>query len=82
MKIATWNEDFETVKSCLINKDLENLIIIGDLNVRIGNLQQPLDEYFFTKFKAGLNTRTSRDVFINSKGRMFLEFCQDFGLTL
>lgn len=80
LRTSTWNEDLEATRSFLINKDLENLVIIGDLNVRIGNLQQPLDEFFMSKFKAGLHTRTSQDAVINSKGKMFFEFCQDFGL--
>lgn len=78
LRTATCNEDLELVKNVLINKDLENLII-GNY---IGNLQQSLDEFIKSTFKSGFDTRKSRDSVVNSKGNMFMEFCQDFGLHI
>lgn len=82
LRAATWNEDFEDVRRFLINEDVENMILMGDLNIRIGNLQQPMDEFTKSTFRSGFDTRKSRDLKINTKGKRFLELCQDFGLHI
>lgn len=80
LREANWMADFEKVKHFLINENVENPILIGDLNIRIGNIQQPLDDFFKSTFKAGLDTRKSIDVTENKKGKSFIEVCEDFGL--
>lgn len=82
LRAATWNADFEAVKNFFTNKVLVNPIIIGDLNIRIGNIQQYLDDFIRVSFKSGLPERSSRDSVANSKGKRFCDFCQDFGLHI
>ena len=55
--------------------------MVGDINVRIGNLQQNLDATNIN-FNAGLDTRKSKDEVVNAKGRSFMEFCNDYGLVV
>lgn len=82
LRAASWKEDYDTVYNFLINEDVENLIIIGDLNIRIGTLQQPLDDFIKSSFKAGFDLRNSKDHEKNAKGKMFLDLCEDFGLYI
>lgn len=82
LRAATWQTDFESVRNFFTNKKLINPVIIGDLNIRIGNTQQMLDEFLRSSFEAGLPIRKSKDVVINGKGKSFIELCQDFGLYI
>ena len=82
LRAATWYDSFELVKHFLTNEDVENLVLIGDLNIRIGNEQQYLDEFIKSTFKAGFEIRKSKDPIVEAKGKAFLELCQDFGLHI
>ncbi|XP_059226688.1 uncharacterized protein LOC131998414 [Stomoxys calcitrans] len=59
-----------------------SIIIAGDTNARIGMQQQQLQDALATEFSAGLETRRSKDPILNSKGKRFLEFCDDNGLIV
>lgn len=55
---------------------------MGDLNIRIGQYQQQIDEVVKEIFSAGLEIRSSKDHVSNSKGVAFMEFCNDMGLVV
>lgn len=74
------NAEFNTVKHFFEENNVANPIIIGDLNIRIGNLQQYIDDIYRQLFKAGMDLRNSNDNEVNSKGRQFIKFCSDENL--
>ncbi|XP_075157502.1 uncharacterized protein LOC142230757 [Haematobia irritans] len=55
---------------------------MGDLNVRIGEQSQYLNEIYEETFKAGLGRRKSKDKIVNNNGRKLLEFCTDNNLLI
>lgn len=79
---VNWERDFEELKLTMQMNYVVNPIIMGDLNIRIGEEQQLLDENLMTAFPAILQTRQSKDKILNSKGRRFLEYCKDKGLII
>ncbi|XP_075160593.1 uncharacterized protein LOC142233513 [Haematobia irritans] len=59
-----------------------NPIIIGDLNARIGEYCQHLNEIYEELFDAGLEERKSKDQTINGNGRKLLELCDNNNLLI
>lgn len=55
---------------------------MGDINVRIGQQQQNIEEVYKVALRAEKEARNSQDTTLNKKGREFLEFCEDFGLVV
>lgn len=82
MRSATWNEDFQKLDLFLKENYIENPIVIGDLNIRIGNMQIEIEEDQKSTFYAGLEERKSKDVEINTRGKNFIDFCYDHGLLI
>lgn len=54
-----------------------NIVIVGDLNIRIGNAQIVPAEIIESKSKVNVE-RSSKDKVVNSKGKMFLELCDNY----
>lgn len=77
-----WNSEFHQVKNFFEEVEILNPIIMGDLNIRIGEHTQEIDEVANEVFRAGIEERKSKDKIANSKGETFLEFCNDFGLFI
>ncbi|XP_075150847.1 uncharacterized protein LOC142224955 [Haematobia irritans] len=77
-----WDRGFEKIRETFRNKKDASIILAGDMNVRIGNLQQPLSEVILAEFKPGTEYRRSRDEIVNTKGKQFKEFCDDNGLVV
>ena len=75
-----WSNDFNKVKNLFQEHAITNPITIGDLNVRIGNTQQDIDDLYMEGFKAGKDVRRSKDVTVNAKGNQFMQFCLDENL--
>ncbi|XP_075150635.1 uncharacterized protein LOC142224734 [Haematobia irritans] len=82
MRPAVWENIYENIKSILTKNRFVNPIIIGDLNIRIGNLQVHIEDEMKHEFVSGLEERKSKDAVINSRGRKFLDLCYDFGLVI
>ncbi|XP_037930453.1 uncharacterized protein LOC119665239, partial [Teleopsis dalmanni] len=74
-----WENNFQQLANHLVEENVENTILIGDLNVRIGNIQQNIEEIFLNEFKSGVECRQSKDVVANSRGKKFIELCCDYG---
>ena len=64
-----WNEDFEILVGVLLNQNLENVIVMGDLNVRIGNLQIKIAESNLSSISKIFEQRQSKDIFVNARGK-------------
>lgn len=77
-----WITTFYKLEKLFTEDDIKNPIIIGDLNVRIGNYQQVLDENIVADFKSISFPKKSRDVVANAKGRDFIKLCNDYGLYI
>lgn len=77
-----WNKEFEEVKDFFREATDTNIIMVGDVNVRIGNIQQDLDESYKTNFIAGFGSRKSKDEVVNARGRSFMEFNDNYGLIV
>uniref|UniRef100_T1H9V3 Reverse transcriptase domain-containing protein n=1 Tax=Rhodnius prolixus TaxID=13249 RepID=T1H9V3_RHOPR len=71
-----WREDFEGVYDFVSNCQV-NIVIVGDLNIRIGNAQIVPAEIIESKSKVNVE-RSSKDKVVNSKGKMFLELCDNY----
>lgn len=79
---ANWRDEFALVRNYFLDKDIVNPMLIGDLNVRIGELQQNLDDVIKSSFAAGMGIRRSNDLTVNGIGREFMDFCTDNGLVV
>lgn len=62
--------------------NITNPILIGDLNARIGEITQELNEVYQELFVAGLETRKSKDRHINKKGNQIIELCTNNNLLI
>lgn len=76
-----WVDEFSLIKSYLTERDQVTPIIIGDLNARIGNLEQIVEDMYKSQCVLS-DKRTSKDSIINSKGRKLMEFCNSNGLVV
>lgn len=75
-----WDREFNVIKEFVNITSLDNLIVVGDVNIRIGEHQQHLVQFFRELFTAGQDLRKSKDKVINKKGKDFMDFCDDYGL--
>jgi hypothetical protein len=76
-----FDRNISNLRSNLSNQGFRKVIVMGDMNVRIGEIQQELLEEVQHGSKV-LNTRKSQDKEINQKGRVFVEFCNDYNLRI
>lgn len=76
----SWHQEFDEFRDFVTNSTLVNPILLGDLNIRIGEHQQFMDTIFTETFSAGLNVRKSKDKIINNKGNTFMNFCEDYSV--
>lgn len=77
---ASWVEEFNLLKDFMVNHWQSNMVILGDTNTRIGTIQQEVDEIY--NFQSDLKFRKSKDVISNSKGKQFIDFCDDVGMVI
>jgi exonuclease III len=68
LRSETWQEEFQNLQNHIRNSGTQNLIIIGDCNVRLGELSQEYVEEVHAKTNA-LEKRRSEDKIVNSRGR-------------
>lgn len=77
---AVWNSDFAKLKQ-LMDSNLLNPILCGDVNVRIGESQQTIDEHLLQGIE--LNTkRSSKDKVVSGDGKKYMEMLDENGLIL
>ncbi|XP_055842530.1 putative uncharacterized protein DDB_G0286901 [Episyrphus balteatus] len=77
-----WEEDFQIYNRILQEFNTHNVVVIGDLNVQIGESQILMKEQ-----TASLNVllkpkRNSKDKVLNNKGKRFTETCDDAGIVI
>lgn len=69
------------LKSDLRGTELENPVLIGDHNIRIGAEQQDLEDIYHNN--PHLKTiRQSKNKTVNTKGKEYLEFCSEENLCI
>lgn len=74
-----WDADFNLMKLVLSDTyNLQNIILMGDMNVRIGE-EQVLDESVMEQNYKICSTRRSKDKIVDGKGRKLLELLDDIG---
>ncbi|XP_070853202.1 uncharacterized protein [Drosophila suzukii] len=75
-----WDEEFEPVKKAFENKEtpIDNVIVMGDVNIRIGEIKQPVEP---NPCVANTNGRLSHDK-KRKNGSKFLSFCADNKLQI
>ena len=74
---ATWNSDSEDIDQYFLANYEENIILIGDMNARIGEVQQSIDEIISSTFEADLGQRSSEDKILNPRGSKILGLCNN-----
>lgn len=79
---SDWSNEFHDLKTFFTNNSDTNSIVVGDMNVRIGAINQDIDDIHKSKFTAGLEERKSEDKIVNSKGKQLIEFFNDYGLVV
>lgn len=77
-----WVSTLHRLEKLMSENILGNVILIGDLNIRIGNSQQVVDRELLPNFNFWTSIRKSKDLIVNSKGSEFLNFCSDYGLFI
>ncbi|XP_075163172.1 uncharacterized protein LOC142235800 [Haematobia irritans] len=82
LRSANWAKDFENVKQLLDITKHESVALIGDINIRIGELQQEIIPLFMEKFPSGLARRSSKDKVCNGRGRTYTEFCNENNMII
>lgn len=78
---SEWGRDFEDLKN-FIDKFMfnRNFILVGDCNCRIAD-EQTIPEQITLESKIR-TIRVSKDLALNRKGRLFLDFCADNNLVI
>jgi len=71
-----WLNTFAKYNDFVINFDLNNILILGDFNARIGQLDNTIIEF------DGFDSRRSKDKTLNSNGHQLLSFCDDFNFII
>lgn len=79
---ANWTHEFSTVRDYFDQNEVQRAIIMGDINVRIGGINQILSDSDRQLFLNGFDQRNSKDQVTNSNGKKFIDFCNDFGLVV
>ncbi|XP_075163988.1 uncharacterized protein LOC142236632 [Haematobia irritans] len=82
IRSADWRQEFERAKVFFEEKKCENIILIGDINVRIGDLQQDIVELYLNYFRAYTGMRKSLDNEVNLNGRKYIDFCNEQNLII
>lgn len=77
-----WTNEFNNITEIVSRTTESRIILAGDMNIRIGKLQQNLEDCLESEFVAGTESRKSKDDVVNSKGTKFMEFCDDKGLMI
>lgn len=80
LRAETWWNQFNNIKTFFIEHAPSNVIIMGDLNIRIGEAQQTLLNDNYNHIVNAV--RRSKDKIKNSRGQAFLDFCDDYSLLL
>lgn len=73
---------FTLAKLFIEENKCENLVLMGDINVRIGETQQDIVELYRDSFQACTGMRKSQDKEVNANGRRYIDFCNEQNLII
>jgi len=77
-----WERDFKNIETFLCEHEVQNLLILGDLNARIGE-EQMLTEGILSEVNGSFSeVRVSKDSVVNSRGRKILRLVDNLGLVI
>jgi len=71
-----WEEGFSDYMNFFLHFDLNNFIFLGDLNARIGQLDNVIADIDC------FGGRKSKDFFVNRNGHQVIDFCNDNNLVI
>jgi exonuclease III len=77
-----WEKEFDELTTFLNKNSFENLVIIGDLNGRVGEQQSFTEDIFSPVNRNVALNRISKDKVTNLKGRKLLDLMENFGLII
>lgn len=77
----SWHMDFLTLSSALQNSSERSLVIVGDLNARVGSCQT-VDEHIPLGNLNLEHNRQSKDPVLNPNGKRILELFDDVGIII
>jgi len=76
-----WDEDFSAFSRLIEALSSESLLLMGDLNARIGSAQNWSEDIFLNGANVA-NGRCSKDAVIDSRGLRLMELCDNHGLIV
>lgn len=82
LRPSTWDHDFRKLSQIFQTADISNQIVIGDLNARIGEVNQSIGDIYRKKFYSGYDLRKSKDKIVNQKGSKFIQLCDDYNMLI
>lgn len=82
IRSADWDNEFSILTKYMYDYEIINPLLMGDVNVRLGELQQYISPIHGDRFTVGKLERKSKDKEVNANGRKYLDFCDDFNLTI
>lgn len=82
LRPANWDNDFEKLAKYFQDIEIQNPILIGDFNVRIGETNQNIGEIYKSSFCSGYDCRKSRDKTVNQKGVKFIQLCDNYNMLI
>lgn len=81
IRSSYWQNEFNEIKEFFRENETIVPIVIGDLNARIGELQQDIQDIHRSQLDM-YDRRCSKDKEKNGKGDQFMELCNDYGLIV
>ncbi|XP_059224641.1 uncharacterized protein LOC131997617 [Stomoxys calcitrans] len=79
---SDWIREFALAKLFMEEMKCENLIVLGDINVRIGESQQGIVDLYRDSFHACTGPRKSKDKELNTNGRRYIDYCNEHNLVI
>lgn len=74
LNCSSWERDMEKLTDLLMELNTENIMLLGDFNARTGTLSPVIN--------ISGKSRKSKDSVENKEGRILIDFCNTFALTI
>lgn len=77
LNFNSWDTEFNVLSNSIRNTGKTDIMVIGDLNARIGAVQGVTGRAYF-----GMVSRRTKDENLNKKGERLLEFLEDYDMVV